>query len=68
MCVSKNCGAERPEALKSTNLRKHVATSSQLLNLENNELDVLAKFMGHDIRTHAEPFPVHTFCLTRKAA
>ena len=29
-----------------------MATMSQLLSLKDNELDLLAQFMGHDIRTH----------------
>ncbi|XP_041823315.1 uncharacterized protein LOC121628352 isoform X2 [Melanotaenia boesemani] len=47
-------GASRPETLTSTQLRKHVATLSQIMNLKDNELDQLAKFMGHDIRVHRE--------------
>ncbi|XP_029916232.1 uncharacterized protein LOC115370202 isoform X2 [Myripristis murdjan] len=46
--------AKRPETLRSTQLRKHVATLSQIMNLKDNELDQLAKFMGHDIRVHRE--------------
>ena len=46
------CGASRPEALRSTSLRKQIATMAQILNLKNNELDSLANFMGHDIRVH----------------
>lgn len=48
------CGAERPECLRSTKLRKHIATLSQVMNLKENELDILAKFLGHDIRVHRE--------------
>ena len=47
-------GAKRPEMLTSTQLRKHVATLSQIMNLKDNELDQLAKYMGHDIRVHRE--------------
>jgi hypothetical protein len=46
------CGAENPMLLRSTNLRKHVATLSQILNLKEHELEQLAKFLGHDIRIH----------------
>ncbi|XP_026002094.1 uncharacterized protein LOC113008692 [Astatotilapia calliptera] len=48
------CGAENPEHLRSTQLRKHVATLSQILNLKNHELDQVANFLGHDIRVHRE--------------
>lgn len=48
------CGAESPETLRGTSLRKHVATLSQVLNLKKNELDLLAQFMEHDIRVHRD--------------
>ena len=51
---SSECKAENPLNLRSTNLRKQVATMSQLLNLQNHELDQLAKFMGHNINVHRE--------------
>jgi integrase len=51
---SKLCGASHPECLRSTKLRKQIATVSQIVNLKENELDILAKFMGHDIRVHRE--------------
>ena len=46
------CGAQSPERLRSTKLRKQIATMSQVLNLDDNQLDILAQFMGHDIRVH----------------
>ena len=51
---SGECGAIAPERLRSTNLRKHIATMSQVMNMKENELDILANFMGHDIRVHRE--------------
>ena len=51
---SEACGAERPKALRSTKLRKHIATMTQVLDLRDNELDVVAQFLGHDIRVHRE--------------
>lgn len=36
--------------MTSTRLRKHAGTMSQVLNLSNHELDILANFLGHDIR------------------
>ncbi|KAK3924588.1 tRNA uridine 5-carboxymethylaminomethyl modification enzyme [Frankliniella fusca] len=35
-----------------TQLRKHVATMMQLLNLRENELDAIATFLGHNIDVH----------------
>ncbi|KAK3534610.1 hypothetical protein QTP86_016760 [Hemibagrus guttatus] len=52
LCIS--VWAQNPEHLRSTHLRKHVATLSQILNLKNNELDQVADFLGHDIRVHRE--------------
>jgi len=47
-----DCGAACPENLTSTRLRKHIATTSQILNLQECELDILAGFLGHDIHVH----------------
>lgn len=46
------CGLQRPDAIRATKLRKHVATMTQIMSFKENELDILADFMGHDIRTH----------------
>ena len=51
---SSACGAKQPESLTSTGFRKHVVTVSQMLSLKENELDVLAQFLGHDFRVHRE--------------
>lgn len=61
------CGAKHPELLRSTQLRKHVATLSQILNLKNNELDQVADFLGHDIRVHRDFYrlPVPTMQLAK---
>lgn len=61
------CGAKHPEHLRSTQLRKHVATLSQVLNLKNNELDQIADFLGHDIRVHRDFYrlPVPTTQLAK---
>ena len=48
------CGAKQPELLRATKLRKQIATMSQILNLKDNELDLLARYLGHDIRVHRE--------------
>jgi len=48
------CGVQCPQALRGTALRKHVAIISQVLNLRENELDLLAQFMGHNIKVHRE--------------
>lgn len=45
---------KQPELLRSTQLRKHIAAMSQVMALQDNELDVLANFLGHDVRVHRE--------------
>ena len=45
-------GAKRPELLRATFFRKQVATTSQVLNLNDNEIQLIADFMGHDIKIH----------------
>ncbi|KAK0140679.1 hypothetical protein N1851_022330 [Merluccius polli] len=56
---TKRCGAKHPEAL--------TATMSQVLNLEENESDQLADFLGHDIRIHRQYYwlPQGTLQLAR---
>jgi hypothetical protein len=48
------CGAKYPELLTSTKLRKQLATLSQVLNLKENSQDMLARFLGHNIRVHRD--------------
>jgi len=45
-------GANDPASLTSTRLRKLLATTSQVLNLQECELDLLAGFLGHDLLLH----------------
>lgn len=49
---AKECGAEFPELLRGTRLRKHVATVGISLNLSDGQIDNLSKFMGHDKTIH----------------
>ncbi|XP_028417721.1 uncharacterized protein LOC114542174 isoform X2 [Dendronephthya gigantea] len=50
---------KNPDAITSTKLRKYIATITQVLSLEEKELDWLAKHLGHDIRTHREYYRLH---------
>ena len=43
-----------PEAIILTKLRQYIATLSQLLNLEERELEMVAGFLGHNIDVHRE--------------
>ena len=51
---AKECNAKNPGAITTTKLRKHIGTMSQMLALREHELDLLASFLGHDIRIHRE--------------
>jgi hypothetical protein len=50
--LSERCGANNPKSLRSSKLRKQLATSMQLLNLRPNELDRVLHFMSHSIGVH----------------
>ena len=41
-----------PDTIRSTKLRKSMATMSQLADLSETEVDWLARHLGHDIRVH----------------
>lgn len=48
------CDAKNPEHLGLERHLKHMARIFQILNLENDELEHLAKLLGHDIRADRE--------------
>jgi len=48
------CGAQHPENITLTRLRKHVATVAQLLNLSEGDIEQLSTFMGHSVNVHKE--------------
>lgn len=48
------CGAKNPELLTSTKFRKQIATILQLMNFEKDEMEQIARFMGHTEKTHQE--------------
>lgn len=64
---TEQCGLENPALIRSTKLRKHLGIMTQLMNYDENELDTLARFMGHDIRVHREYYrlPEHTIDLAK---
>lgn len=51
---SEAVGAEQPALLRTKGLRMQIATVAQVANLTENEMDIFAKFLGHDIRVHRE--------------
>ncbi|CAH2088995.1 unnamed protein product [Euphydryas editha] len=55
---SNDCGAAMPSTLRGTTLRKHVATYTSLLNVEDCQIDKLANFMGHAKEIHKSYYQV----------
>ena len=58
---------QRPQYVRCTRLRKHLATMSQVLDLKENELEQLANHIGHDLATHREYYrlPYETMLLSK---
>lgn len=52
-------GLEFPETVTSTKLRKYTATVCQVFNLQERELDWIARHLGHDIRVHRDFYRLH---------
>lgn len=52
-------GLEFPENVTSTKLRKYTATVCQVFNLQERELDWIARHLGHDIRVHRDFYRLH---------
>lgn len=46
------CGAQFPERLRGTELRKHLATRSAVLDYDDTQVSELANFMGHAEAIH----------------
>lgn len=52
--AASEAGLKHPERITSTSLRKQLGTLCQVLGLTENEQDIIARFMGHDIRVHRQ--------------
>ncbi|XP_033760778.1 uncharacterized protein LOC117342681 [Pecten maximus] len=53
--VSEKAGLMKPRLMRTTNLRKYVATVSQIVDMgSNQELEWLASHMGHSLSVHRE--------------
>lgn len=52
--LANKCGAKNPHLLTSTRFRKQIATILQLMNFEKQEMEQMARFMGHTEKTHME--------------
>ena len=49
---SEACGAEFPKRIRGANVRRHIATVGLSLNLTDNQVSNLSKFMGHGKDIH----------------
>lgn len=49
-----NAGVSNPAAITSTNLRKYIATVSQVISLDKEELEWIADHLGHSIEVHRD--------------
>lgn len=55
---SKESGVNNPELIRGTQLRKHIATQSALLNINEGERSDLANFLGHADKIHKEHYQI----------
>ncbi|KAJ8321305.1 hypothetical protein KUTeg_001163 [Tegillarca granosa] len=52
-------GCAKPKLITSCRLRKYMATVTQVLDLQDGELEWLAKHLGHDMNTHKNFYRQH---------
>jgi hypothetical protein len=52
--ICKKLDLKEPELIKSSNLRKYVATVSQIVDMNESEMGWLANHLGHDIHVHKQ--------------
>ncbi|XP_037052125.1 uncharacterized protein LOC119085748 isoform X2 [Bradysia coprophila] len=57
---SSACGAEDPASLRGTKLRKHFASTCASLDLTDNDVTNVAKFMGHSDKIHRDVYRHNT--------
>lgn len=53
-----DCDALIPTSLRGTMLRKHIATYTAMLRIEETQVSDLANFMGHDKQIHKDVYRV----------
>lgn len=56
------CGAEKPETLRGTTLRKHLATTCAT-KCSESQISQVANFMGHDLKIHKEYYQQPTVAI-----
>lgn len=65
--LAKQADLEKPEHVRAINLRRHVGTMAQILNLGPDGLKILSKFMSHSDADHKTFYelPENTLLLTK---
>ena len=63
--VAAEAKLQNPEAFKSTRMRKHLATMSQMLEISQTDRELLCKFMGHSGTVHAKFYQLPDSILDR---
>lgn len=58
---SKSCGAEDPTSLRGTNLRKQFATMCATMELSDNDITNVAKYLGHSEKVHRNIYRTNPF-------
>jgi len=53
-----DCNASIPTSLRGTMLRKHIATYTAMLRVEENQVSDLANFMGHNKQIHKDVYRI----------
>jgi hypothetical protein len=54
--IAETAGIEFPERIRTTNLRRHIATMLSLMALDEHELYLAAKILGHDLSVHRNTY------------
>lgn len=52
-------GLKSPEHIRSTKLRKYVATVTQISSLNETEMDWLSNHLGHSLEVHKNSYRLH---------
>lgn len=56
---SELCGAQKPNILRSAQLRKHIATKCATINLGKTKLKDVPDYLGHHAQIHLEHYRWH---------
>ncbi|WAR28263.1 KT5AA-like protein [Mya arenaria] len=54
-----------PERVRTTKLRKYLATTTQIMDMRDDELKLIADHMGHSVAIHTEVYRMPTSVLER---